>query len=120
MAEGWGVAPATCETLDPDSATDILEELLDAQNHSHVLGLKLKMKFRDVEAIFSTHIQPKERLLRVIIAFLHQVEPRPTWRVIVDALRSPAVGLPLLAKKVEEAHFPEIPAAKVLPPTRTG
>ena len=102
MAEG--PTSALDKTLEPDSAADILEELLDAQNHSHVLGLKLKLKFRDVEAIFATHAHPKDRLLRIIIAFLNQVEPRPTWRVIVDALKSPAVDLPVLAKKVEEAH----------------
>ncbi|CAI8041005.1 hypothetical protein GBAR_LOCUS22788 [Geodia barretti] len=38
--------------------------------------------------------------------FLNQ-EPRPTWRVIVDALKSSAVNLPQLAMTVEAAHFPD-------------
>ena len=84
----------------------ILEELLDAQNHAHLLGLMMNVKPRDVEAIQATYQQPKDRLLHIILAFLNQAEPRPTWRVIVDALKSPVVNLETLAMRVEAAHFP--------------
>ena len=94
-------------TLVPDDAVDILEEILPAQNRSFELGLRLKLPHHEVEGIHSTHIDPRSRLLHVILAFLNQAEPRPTWRVIVDALRSPAVKLPRLADKVEAAHFPD-------------
>ena len=93
------------ETLTPDDAGKIVDELLDAQSHAHLLGYAMKLKHRDVEAIQTTYQQPKDRLLHIIIAFLQQAEPRPTWRAIVDALRSPAVNLPALAERVEAAHF---------------
>ena len=86
---------------------DVLEEILPAQNHSFKLGLKLRLPHHEVEGIHSTHIDPCSRLLHVILAFLNQAKPRPTWRVIVDALRSPLVNLTSLADKVEEAHFPD-------------
>ena len=94
------------EVLTPDDAVKVYEELLQAQNKSFQLGLKLNLKPHQVEGIHSTYSEPENRLLRVVMLFLNQVEPRPTWRVIVDALKSPAVNLPQLAMTVEAAHFP--------------
>ena len=59
-----------------------------------------------MESIQSGYRHPRERLLHIIILFLSQAEPKPTWRVIVDALKSPAVN-PRVGRAVEEAHFPE-------------
>ena len=60
----------------------------------------------EVEAIRDNTSDPQDRLYRVIIAFLRQEDPKPTWRAIVDALRSRPVNLPALARRVEDAHFP--------------
>ena len=99
----------------------VLEELLPAQNQSFALGLKLMLPLHVVESICEVHTQPRDRLLQVIIAFLKQEQTGPTWRVIADALRSPAVNLPLLAKEVEAAHFPDPTSARdVVPETITG
>ena len=95
------------ETLTESDAAEILEELLSAQNQSYLLGMKLKLPLHEVEAIHLKYSDPRERLLHVIIAFLRQAEPRPTWRVIVEALRNPIVNLPALARRVVAAHFPE-------------
>ena len=107
------------ETLTESDAADILEELLSAQNQSYLLGMKLKLPLHEVEAIHLKYLDPRERLLHVIIAFLRQAEPRPTWRVIVEALRNPIVNLPALAKRVEAAHFPD-PTATREPPVVYG
>ena len=108
------------ETLTPDDAGKILEELLEAQNHAHLLGLMMNVKPRDVEAIQATYQQPKDRLLHIIVAFLQQAEPRPTWRAIVDALKSPVVGLTALARRVEAAHFPHHTATRDVVAETTG
>ena len=47
------------------------------------------------------------------------MEPPPTWRAIVNALRSPIVNLTALAKRVEGADFPD-PTASRDPPTTSG
>ena len=91
--------------MSPDSVGDMLEELLEAQNQSYVLGLKLKLPLHVVDAIHSTYLRPEDRLLHVLIEFTKQIDPRPTWRVIIDALRTRVVNLPHLAQKVEAAHF---------------
>ena len=99
----------------------VLDELVSAQGQSYVLGLKLKLPLHVVEGICEVHTQPRNRLLQVIIAFLNQEQTGPTWRVIVDALRSPAVNLPALVKRVEAAHFPDPTSTRdVVPETTTG
>ena len=82
----------------------IFEEILEAQNQSHYLGLKWKIPTHIVEGIHSQYSSPKDRLFHVVVEFLKQVEPRPTWGAVVDALKSPVVGLPHLAKRVERNH----------------
>ena len=77
------------------------------QNQSYELGLKLKLKRHVVDAIHSRYHDPKERLLQILLKFVKQVEPKPTWSVIIDALRSQAVDHPKLANKLEAAHIPD-------------
>ena len=91
-----------------------------AQNSAHLLGLMLNVKPHDVEAIQNKYQDPRDRLYHIIIAFLGQAEPRPTWRVIVGALRSPIVNLAALARRVEAAHFPSLTSARDVVPETTG
>ena len=100
------------DTLKKADAPQILEELLPAQNRAKLLGVKLGLPDHEVEAIILRYPDARDRLYHIIIEFLRQVEPRPTWRVMVEALRSPGVGLPDLAKKLEEAHFPDSTATR--------
>ena len=103
------------DMLTPDDAVAMLEELLEAQYESYNLGLKLKLPVDVVDSIHERYELPSQRpqrLLRILIHFLRQTEPRPTWRVVVDALRSPLVSLHALAKKVEAAHIPDPSATR--------
>ena len=113
-------APAVGETLKSDDVKEILDELVEAQNHSEVLGVKL-LPPHEVEAIHRQYQDPKVRLLHILLAFTRQIQPRPTWRVIEEALRSPSVNLPGLAARVGAAHFPDSTATRnVVPETTTG
>ena len=105
---GLTIIAATCDgTLRPEDAMKVLEDILKAQNHSQFIGLKLEVPQHVVDGILKTHSEPRERLYNVIVEYLKQVEPGPTWRAIADALRSPLVNLPHLAKKIEDEHcFP--------------
>ena len=42
---------------------------------------------------------------------------RPTWRVLIDALKNPLVSLTALAGRVEAAHFPDSTATRDVVPT---
>ena len=99
-------SPSGDDTLTPEDAVSVLEEIVEAENRSYRLGLKLKLPSHVVDSIKTQYSDPRDMLLQVLLEFMRQTEPRPTWRVIVDALRSPAVNLPHLAERVEAAHFP--------------
>ena len=112
MTTPYTAAPTGDDPLTPDDAVNVLEEIIEAQNKSYALGLKLKLPLHVVDGIHSTNSQPHDRLLQVLIEFTKQVDPRPTWRAIVAALRSPAVNLLQLAMRVEAAHFPDPTASR--------
>ena len=112
-------APAVDKTLKSDDVTEILDELVEAQNHSYVLGLKL-LPPHEVEAIHRQYQDPLDRLLHILLAFTKQIQPRPTWRVIVEALRSPSVNLPALATRVKATNFPDPTSTRDMVPKTTG
>ena len=92
--------------LQVDDACDILDELIEAKNCYRILGLKLELPLYEVDAIRSTHTSPTDHLLDVITAFLKNHD-RPTWRIILNALRTPSVNLPHLARKLMMSKFPK-------------
>ena len=112
-------APAGDDILTESDAVNILEELTEALGHANILGFMLSIKPVELEAISKMYQDPKERFYQIILAFLRQAEPPPTWRAIVNALRNPTVNLTALAKRVEAAHFPD-PTASRDPPTTSG
>ena len=77
---------------------------MDAQNQSEMLGRVLKLPKSTVDAILKQYSDPKDQLFHVIDEFVKQVEPTLTWRVIADAVRHPLVGIPNVAKRIEEKH----------------
>ena len=93
------------ELLTPDDAADLVEELLPAKIRSRQLGLALKIPRRVVDNIHLEFSDPRDQLFHLFIEFTNLSELRPTWRVIVDALRTNEVYLPELADKVEADHI---------------
>ena len=116
MTTPYTAVPTGDEPLTPDDAVDVLEEILEAQNHSRFFGLKLNVPDYIVTGIHTHYTDPKDCLYYVLVEFLKQVDPIPTWRAIVTALRSPAVNLRQLAMRVEAAHFPDPTASRDTPP----
>ena len=117
MTYPYTAAPTGDEPLTPDDAVNVLEEILEAQNHSKFLGLKFNIPEYIVTGIHTHYTHPKDCLYYVLVEFLQRGEPTPTWRAIVAALRSPAVNLPQLAMRVEAAHFPDPTASREAPPS---
>ena len=101
------------KTLSQSDAIEIVEELLPAINESLFLAGKLKLLDHTVKALARQYTDPKECLYHIIVEFLKGVEPRPTWRVILDALRSSIVNLPRLAKEIERRHGFHMPTSRM-------
>ena len=85
-----------------------MQELLPAKTKSYELGLTLNLQPYEVQSIHNTHTDPQQRLLYILTEFLDQVNPKPTWEVIVNALRNPAVNLHRLAGEIEAAHLTRV------------
>ena len=88
--------------LNEDNTVDVAELLEPAKNHSFALGLKLNLPSSEVEAIHLNSSSQDDSFIQVIIKFLQQADPAATWRVIIDALRSPLLRLKGLARRVED------------------
>ena len=84
--------------MTPDDVVQVLQELLPAQNQSYALDIQLNLHRDVVEDIVlcAKHLEPHDRLHHILLEFTNQVESRPTWKAIVDALKSPAVNLSYL------------------------
>ena len=65
------------------------------------MGLNLKIPADVLESIESQYSDDRRRLGRIILEFLKRIDPKPTWRAIVDALKSPTVNMAKLAEKIE-------------------
>ena len=84
---------------------EIVEKLLPhAKAKSFALGLMLNLPLHNVEAIHSNALDPSQRILEIIIAFVRQKYPTPTWRAIINALRSTFIDLPEVANELESAY----------------
>ena len=106
MAEG-GRDPGETE-LSEETIVDLFLELKPARSNSYNLGLELKVPESEIQKIHSSLSKPENRLLYVLLKFVTQVEPRPSWTTIISALRSPAVNLPDLAQQVAEKNCPGV------------
>ena len=93
------------QQLAVDDARLLVDELLEAQNTACLLALELKIVQYDIEALDKLYPVPKDKLYRVIVLFL-QRNPKPTRRIIVNALKSPKVKLLALARTIEEKYLP--------------
>ena len=83
-----------------DLAT-VLNEIFEARVHAYYVGLNLKVSTDVLESIESQYSDDRRRLHHVILEFLKRIDPKPTWRAIVDALKSPTVNMAKLAEKIE-------------------
>ena len=81
-------------------------ELVEAQNNSSLLGLRLGLPPHEVEKICGMYSDPMKQLTQVIISFTRSADPKPTWGLIVSALESPMIKLTALANRIKAKYLP--------------
>ena len=98
----------------------VLQELLAVSRHWKAIGLCLKLDVNNIEkekklkfsrhaidpttekgSQHPTHPRPEDYLSEMVQWWLNRVSPQPTWRSVIDALRSAAVGEVKLANQLE-------------------
>ena len=85
----------------------IVVELLPVQTKSMQLGRLVGLPTATIDVILDQNKNDLEKqLFWIIEEFVKQTEPRPTWRVILNALRSPLLMKDHLACEIEGKLFP--------------
>ena len=108
---GFLFQPGTIEKiLDDQDVAQVVREIHAVQIKSETLGRVLKLPKVTVDSIHQEYSKPQDRLFHVIDEFVKQVEPSPTWRVIVDALRDQLIYQPRLALEIERKFCPLTPS----------
>ena len=79
-------------------------EILEVQTKSKTFGRVLGLPKVTVDSIHLQYSDPQQCLFAVLDEFVKQVEPPPTWRVILEALRNPLINYHRLALKVERKY----------------
>ena len=93
--------------LNKDDVAGIAGRILIVQTKSRILGRLLKVPTASLNAIHQLHNDPQERLFGVLDEFVKQVEPIPTWNIILEALRNPLIREFQLAQEIEIDLSPE-------------
>ena len=93
-------------TLNQRDVPNVVCQIRDVQTKSKTFGRVLGLPKVTVDSIHQQNSDPQERLIGVLDEFVKQVEPPPTWRVIMEALCNPLIGFHRLAHKVERKHCP--------------
>ena len=88
-------------TLDSKDSTDIARKLLGLENKAQNLGRVLELPKYIIDITPPPSHVTHAAILYIIDELLKQVEPRPTWTVILAALRHPLVGEAGLARDIE-------------------
>ena len=99
------------KTLTRNDATEVTRELLEINpKNTEFFGSLLKIPKATINSIHFEYKDPQGRLFHLLDEFAKQVEPRPTWRVILGALRDPLMGEHSLAQSIEDSLSPLSPA----------
>lgn len=94
------------KTLSQDDVICIVEKLLNVQRRARKLGRVLKLPQHIINSIPKFDSDPQAPLLYVIEHFVKQVQPRPTWRVILNALRNKVMDEDRLADEIVHSLTP--------------
>lgn len=91
-------------TLRKDDVTTLAEKLFSVQSKAMTLGRILKVSTDHLA--HKQYTDPLECLIGVLDGFVKQIKPRPTWKVVLGALRSPLIGELGLAREIENSLSP--------------
>ncbi len=82
----------------------VLKATHSGRNKWYNIGLELGVESHTLDSIGDRFDDPTDCLREVIKQWLKGVSPQPTWRALVDALRSCVVGEEKLASELEAKH----------------
>ena len=91
--------------MTPDDLRVVRKAIWDARSKWFSLGIELSITVTSLEAIKQKNKENAgDCLTEMLLEWLRQSNPKPTWACIVAALREPTVGLEQLAESIESQH----------------
>ena len=88
-----------------DDLVCVLGEVLDMSTEWYDLGLQLKVRIGTLDTIQADFTAAKHRLREMLKAWLTTGD-NPSWKTLIDALRSRMVGASQLAAALETKYCP--------------
>ena len=88
-----------------DDLVCVLEEILDVSAEWYDLGLQLKVRIGTLKSIQTEFSATKHQLREMLNAWL-TTGNNPSWKTLIDALRSRMVGASQLAAALETKYCP--------------
>lgn len=86
--------------------TLVNDEIRSARAKWYHLCLSLQLDPDELDSIErSCRGSPDDCLTAALKVFLKRANPKPTWKMIVDALSSPSVGFGMLAEQIQKKYI---------------
>ena len=86
-----------------DNIGCVLEEVLDVSAQWYHLGVQLKVRIGTLDGIRTQFQNPKDQLLEMLKTWLN-TSNSPSWKILIEALRSRSVGENQLADVLETKY----------------
>ena len=84
----------------------VRREIFEARAKWYDIGIELEIPTGTLKSIRSMYDSPSDCLLEMLDTWLKQVDPKPSWRLLISALEQPAVGEKCLADKLKCKYYP--------------
>ncbi|CAI8014929.1 NLR family CARD domain-containing protein 3, partial [Geodia barretti] len=100
------------DTLTTDDLATLVNELNEVKDKWYHLGVQLKMKPADLNAIRIEFMNNANNcLLEMLSVWLTKLPSPPTWQTVVDALSSPDIDRPAVAQRIRQTYLSQDPAS---------
>ena len=93
-----------CSKLSTSDLSKVRNEILFAAAKWYDIGLELGMTADYLDTIKKATNDPQDCLRELLRRWLSGVDPLPSWKALIAALRTPAVNYPALASEIEQKH----------------
>ena len=97
----WFLADVTLSIQD---LVDVQNMAWEARTKWYNLGLGLGLPADSLDAFDANAKKPEDSFRAMLSEWLRRHHPKPTWRALAKALKSPSVGLGQLAEQVTEEY----------------
>ncbi len=94
------------ETIPALDIKHVRRVIYDARAKWYDIGIELEIPTGTLKSIKSMYDSPADCLVEILDIWLKQVEPKPSWRLLITALEQPTIGEERLADKLKQKCYP--------------